>query len=198
MNRHEALIEYTGIHHSAFITADMDSTIRYWRDLLGFRLSMTMVTPDSSGRQYFFSLNDSTFISFFEWPNAKKVKPRRHGSEGTGQILFDHISIGVKTMEDLYQIQELLINADYAVTDIVDHGFVCSVYSFDPNGVAVEFSFIRIDKSPHQKPVFADPNPGTVAKEGPDPSGFYDRSVPDQTDHEHIIIRKAEESKYFE
>ncbi len=198
MEKKQADIKYTGIHHNAFITADMDKTIRYWRDLLGFRLSMTMETPEGKGKQYFFSLDEVTFISFFEWPDAEKVRPKRHGSECTGPQLFDHISISVACMEDLYQIQELLVNAELAVSDIVDHGFVCSVYSFDPNGVPVEFSFIRKENSPHVNPVFADPNPGIAASEGADPSGFHDRTVPAAFPEDEIIIRKGEEAAFFE
>jgi catechol 2,3-dioxygenase-like lactoylglutathione lyase family enzyme len=198
MNRHEAHIGYTGIHHNAFITSDMESTIRYWRDLLGFRLSLTMEAPGSGGRQYFFSLNDTTFVSFFEWPQSEKVKPRRPGSKPDGAALFDHLSLGVKSMEDLLDLQELLINAQLAVSDIVDHGFVLSVYSYDPNGISVEFSFVKPEKSPHRNPLFTDRSPCKAATEGPDPSGFYDRSVPDEHDPQHIVIRKSEESAYFD
>jgi len=32
------MINYNGIHHLAFATADMDMPLRFWRDLLGMRL----------------------------------------------------------------------------------------------------------------------------------------------------------------
>ncbi|MGB2688020.1 MAG: VOC family protein, partial [Desulfobacterales bacterium] len=32
------MAKYTGINHLAMATRDMDTTIRFWRDLLGLRL----------------------------------------------------------------------------------------------------------------------------------------------------------------
>ncbi len=40
-----------GVNHLALITQDMEKTVRYWRDLLGFELIMTLGSP--SYRQYF-------------------------------------------------------------------------------------------------------------------------------------------------
>ncbi|MCG7918095.1 MAG: VOC family protein, partial [Candidatus Thiodiazotropha taylori] len=30
--------EFTGIHHTAFATHDINLTVKFWRDLLGMRL----------------------------------------------------------------------------------------------------------------------------------------------------------------
>jgi catechol 2,3-dioxygenase-like lactoylglutathione lyase family enzyme len=32
------MVRVTGIHHLAFVTASLDRTVRYWRDLLGLEL----------------------------------------------------------------------------------------------------------------------------------------------------------------
>ena len=38
-------MRYTGINHLAMATADMDATIRFWRDLLGMRLVAGLGAP---------------------------------------------------------------------------------------------------------------------------------------------------------
>ena len=46
------MVKYTGINHLAMVTRDMDTTIRFWRDLLGLRLVAGLGGPKY--RHYFF------------------------------------------------------------------------------------------------------------------------------------------------
>jgi len=41
------VIRYNGVNHLAMATGDMDGTIRFWRDLLGFRLVAGLGAPGS-------------------------------------------------------------------------------------------------------------------------------------------------------
>ncbi|MGA8833101.1 MAG: VOC family protein, partial [Desulfomonilaceae bacterium] len=50
-----AMIKFNGINHLAMVTSDMDKTIRYWRDLLGFRLVAGLGAPGY--RHYFFEIS---------------------------------------------------------------------------------------------------------------------------------------------
>jgi len=36
---------FKSIHHPAFVTGNLDKTIRFWRDLLGMRLALTLGNP---------------------------------------------------------------------------------------------------------------------------------------------------------
>ncbi|MEE8401208.1 MAG: VOC family protein [Candidatus Hydrothermarchaeaceae archaeon] len=45
------MVKFNGISHFAMATSDMDSTVRYWRDLLGMRLVAGLGKPGY--RQYF-------------------------------------------------------------------------------------------------------------------------------------------------
>jgi len=51
----------------------------------------------------------------------------------------------------------------------MDQGFVRSIYSFDPNGVPVEFSVAVPGADFRQVPLFVDRHPGDVAAEGAAP-----------------------------
>jgi hypothetical protein len=51
-----------------------------------------------------------------------------------GSFIFDHVSFGVETEEDLWELKEKLYAAGFEVSDVIDHGFIHSIYSFDSNG----------------------------------------------------------------
>ncbi|MBF0588982.1 MAG: VOC family protein [Magnetococcales bacterium] len=159
--------DYTGIHHLAFVTGDMEATIRFWRDLLGMRL---VHSHGGTGyRQYYFEISPNNLLTFFEWDGAEPVKPRRHGDPVRGPVLFDHISIGVESQERLWDLINRFVEAELPMTDVVDHGFFHSIYTFDPNGIPVEFS---CDVAPHDvrtKPVLGDRDPSPTALEGVEP-----------------------------
>lgn len=55
------------------------------------------------------------------------------------------------------------------MSEVIDHGFIHSIYTFDPNNLPIEFSspVAGVDLSRHPKMV--DRHPGAVALEGPDP-----------------------------
>ena len=48
-------MKFNGINHLAMATGDMDSTIRFWRDLLGMCLVIGLGEPEF--RHYFFEIN---------------------------------------------------------------------------------------------------------------------------------------------
>ncbi|MEO5364974.1 MAG: VOC family protein [Magnetococcus sp. WYHC-3] len=129
---------YTGIHHVAFATGDIQATVAFWRDLLGLRLVYAYGKPGY--RQYFFEISGNSRVSFFEWPEVQKVPYRHHGTPAKGPFHYDHISIGVNTKQDLWDILARLDSAGFPASDVIDHGCFLSLYSFDPNGIPIEFS----------------------------------------------------------
>ena len=161
------MVQYTGIHHMAMATADMDRTLRFWRDLLGMRLVGSMGRPGQ--RQYFLSISDKDMITFFEWDGVEPLDEKDHGYPVRGKFGFDHISFGVASELDLCTLKSKLDAAGFWVSEIIDHGFIRSVYSFDPNGIPIEFSYAVPEVDIRNAPVFADRKPTQIAQEGPDP-----------------------------
>jgi catechol 2,3-dioxygenase-like lactoylglutathione lyase family enzyme len=158
---------YNGIHHLAMITRDMDMTIRFWRDLLGMRLVAGLGSKEY--RHYFFEISENDMVAFFEWPGVSLVPVKDHGVPVKGAHIFDHISIGVKKFQDLIELKKKLTAAGFWVSEIMDHGFINSIYSFDPNHIPIEFSFpvpnIDVRKNPKMKDRYAT----EITLEGPDP-----------------------------
>ncbi|OIO05980.1 MAG: glyoxalase [Desulfovibrionaceae bacterium CG1_02_65_16] len=160
-------MRFTGVNHLAMATGDMDATIRYWRDLLGMRLVAGLGHPGY--RHYFFELTDSDMIAFFEWPGVTPGPDKDHGAPVRGPFTFDHISFGVEADEDLWTLRDRLDAAGFWVSEVVDHGFIHSIYSFDPNNIAVEFSAPVSGVNLRAHPVMADSAPTARAAEGPEP-----------------------------
>jgi len=160
-------MKFVGVNHLAMATGNMDETIRFWRDLLGMRLVAGLGEPGY--RHYFFEISENDLIAFFEWPGVKPVPKKDHGRPVTGPYIFDHVSFGVETEDDLWRIKDKLSAAGLWVSEVIDHGFIHSIYAFDPNGIPIEFSLNveRIDV--RRNPQMRDSAPSEVTKEGPEP-----------------------------
>ena len=161
------MIRYNGVNHLAMVTNDMGATIRFWRDLLEMRLVAGLGRPGY--RHYFFEISSHDMISFFEWSEARPVVEKDHGVPVKGPVAFDHVAIGVESDEDLWQIKGRLEAADIWVSEMIDHGFIHSIYSFDPNNIAIEFSAAVAEVDLRSHPQMADRETHRFASEGADP-----------------------------
>ena len=161
------MIQYNGVNHLAFVTGDMDMTIRYWRDLLGMRLVAGL--GDGAYRHYFFELSPTDMVAFFEWPDVRKVDVKDHGVPVKGPFAFDHVSFGVENEEDLWALKDKMEAAGFWVSEVIDHGFIYSIYTFDPNNIPIEFSVAVRNIDLRDIPRMADRHPSPAAMEGPDP-----------------------------
>jgi catechol 2,3-dioxygenase-like lactoylglutathione lyase family enzyme len=161
-------MRFTGFNHLAMATGDMDRTIRYWRDLLGLRMVAGLGHPGY--RHYFFELTANDMIAFFEWPGVQPGPDKDHGVPVRGPFTFDHVSLGVESEDDLWDLRDCLDAAGFWVSEVVDHGFIHSLYSFDPNNIPVEFSARVPGVDLGKSPVMADTKPTLYALEGPEPN----------------------------
>lgn len=165
------MITYTGINHLALVTADMTATIRFWRDLLGLRLVAGLGRPGY--RHYFFEISPHDLISFFEWSDARPIPEKDHGVPVKGPVAFDHVAIGVAADDDLFAIMDRLTAAGFWVSEVIDHGFIHSIYSFDPNNIPIEFSAPVSSVDLRRHPQMHDTQPLPAAGEGPEPLGDF-------------------------
>lgn len=161
------MTEYRTVNHIAFATHDMDGTIRFWRDLLGMRLVAGMSEPGS--KQYFFEIAENVMVSFFEWPEVEPVADKDPGRPVKGPFSFDHLCIEVSGRNELWDLKDKLEAADVWVTEVMDNGFIHSIFSTDPNNIQLEFCY-RIDEvNLSEHPKMIDPEPSEITREGPEP-----------------------------
>ncbi|MGC8490231.1 MAG: VOC family protein [Syntrophobacteraceae bacterium] len=166
-----------GIHHLAMATRDMESTIRFWRDLLGMRLVGGL--GKKGYKLYFFEISSQNYVVFFEWPTVEPVAEKDHGAPAAGPMVFDHVSFAVEDMEALCALRETLDAAGFWVSDVMDHGIICSIYSFDPNGIPIEFSAAASGVDLGVTPSLVDTAPAAAALEGPEPvAGIWPKPTP--------------------
>jgi catechol 2,3-dioxygenase-like lactoylglutathione lyase family enzyme len=161
------MITFNGVNHLAMATGDMDGTIRFWRDLLGMRLVAGLGQPGY--RHYFFQISDRDMIAFFEWPDVEPVEEKEHGRPVKGAYVFDHVSFGVETEDGLWELKDRLAAADFWVSEVIDHGFIHSIYAYDPNGIPIEFSHNVEGIDVRRAPVMSDRAPVEAAREGAEP-----------------------------
>ena len=161
------MIRYTGINHLAMVTGDMDATVRFWRDLLELPLVAGLGRPGY--RHYFFAISAHDMIAFFEWPEAEKIHEKDHGVPVRGPVAFDHVSLEVAADEDLWQLKDRLEAAGCWASEIIDHGFIHSLYSFDPNHIPIEFSAPVPSVDLRRHPRMLDRHPST-ARSGREPA----------------------------
>jgi len=130
---------WRGVNHLALVTDDMDATVRFYHGVLGARLVATIGTADF--RHYFFEIGEGSTVAFFEYadhPPAAFAKPA--GVPDPRAIQFDHLSLDLADEAALEALQVRLKEHGCEVTDVIDHGFVRSIYFTDPNGIALEAS----------------------------------------------------------
>lgn len=159
-------MKLTKIDHVAYITPDMNGTIRFYRDMLGMRLVAGV--GHEGFRHYFFQTGDS-LIAFFHYEEAQPMEyDKFHGAPTSKPIGFDHISFTVDSKEDLFEMKDRLEAAGIEVHGAVDHGLFWSIYMFDPvNNLPLEISwwFFEITDTPAMYEV----EPLDIVEEGAGP-----------------------------
>jgi catechol 2,3-dioxygenase-like lactoylglutathione lyase family enzyme len=188
-------MKFRGINHSALVTADMEKTIRFWRDLIGLRLIHGFGEGDF--RQYFFEVDEQTCLSFFEWDGAEPVQRKLHGQPYSGPLVFDHIAFGMDSREDVWALKDKLEAAGFACSNMIDHDFIHSVYSFDPNGIPIEFCYEVKGREIRRHPVINDSNPPLAALEGSEPQSGVWPEVTRPTPLEEQEVKFGDGSGFF-
>ena len=137
---------WRGINHLALVTPDMDGTVRFYHGVLGMRCVASL--SNGPMRHYFFEIGDQNTIAFFEWDGAD-VDPngvsKPAGVPPTFPTQFDHISFNLPDEDALHALADRLRSFDVGVTEVVDRGFMHSIYFTDPNGIALEASWWVVD-----------------------------------------------------
>ncbi len=135
-------MKLTGINHLAFITNDMVTTIRFYRDLLGMEL---VAGIGHEGYRHYFFRAGNTQIAFFEYDAASPMARKSHGTPTNKPLGFDHVAFTVDSREDLFGLKDKLEAAGFEVAGAVDHGIIWSIYFYDPNNIPLEASWDCMD-----------------------------------------------------
>jgi len=127
-----------GAHHVAYRCRDAEETRAFYEDVLGLPLSTVVkeTAGDAPFLHLFFKLKDGNFIAFFDVAEDAPVETWRM-KDGLRDY---HYAMEVESFDAMMEFKSRLESADVDVFGPVDHGFVHSIYFWDPNGVALEFT----------------------------------------------------------
>ncbi len=130
-----------GINHLALVTEDMDATVRFWHGVLGAEIVATIGNPYF--RHYFFRIGTRQTVAFFEYAGQQLETFSKPAGipYPPGASQFDHLSLDLPDEAALEDLQRRLKEHACEVTDVVDHGFIRSIYFNDPTGIALEASY---------------------------------------------------------
>ena len=154
-----------GVNHLVLIVDDMDASVRFYRDLLGFKVVRTVAYPVDPAKPlrvpktYFFDIGAAggALLGLFEvqrdcslsdpgtepalvptlWPGeSSSVNPRK----------LDHLAFNVDTRDDVVWFHDHLRATGVEVSDVTslagrfEQGFVESIYFYDPSGNPLEIA----------------------------------------------------------
>ena len=120
-----------GVHHLALIARDVEETIKFYQDLLGFPLVELVENRDYQGSShFFFDIGNRNLLGFFDFPGHDHPD----FSETIGGV--QHLALSTSPEEFAAARKRL----DEAGIDYLgpDRGVENSLYIRDPNGVGIE------------------------------------------------------------
>src|SRR5437763_7321563 len=121
-----------GVHHMALICNDVEQTIQFYQQLLGFPLVELMENRDYTGSTHlFFDMGHDNLLAFFDFPDLG-LQP---GVEALGGV--QHIAIS--TDSDNFERVKARLEADGVPYLGPDRGAQDSIYFKDPDGIQIEF-----------------------------------------------------------
>ena len=117
-----------GLHHTALISSDVEATVRFYQDVLGFPLTELIDNRDYPGSShFFFDIGNNNLLAFFDFPGLD-VGPYAEVLGG-----LHHVAISV----DPDRWEQLVKRLDEAGVAHEVHSGV-SVYFLDPDGARIE------------------------------------------------------------
>lgn len=129
-------------HHVAYRCRDAEQTRWFYEDVLGFPMVAALALDEIPGLNeptpylhLFFQMGNGDMVAFFDEPRgAEPAQFERAHS-------FDrHLAFEAGSEEELLAWQARINAKGVSCLGPVDHGFVKSVYMYDPNGLQVEIT----------------------------------------------------------
>jgi catechol 2,3-dioxygenase-like lactoylglutathione lyase family enzyme len=117
-----------GLHHTALISSDVERTVRFYQDVLGFPLTELIENRDYPGSShFFFDIGNGNLLAFFDFPGLDV------GAYAEVLGGLHHMAISVEPARWEALVERL---TEAGVPHEVHSGV--SVYFRDPDGARIE------------------------------------------------------------
>jgi catechol 2,3-dioxygenase-like lactoylglutathione lyase family enzyme len=132
------------LHHTAYVSKDLEATRHFYEDVLGFPLVATWCEQEElfgAVRTYchcFFAIGDGGALAFFQF--ADPADQAEFGP-ALASSPFRHVALNVDaaTQAELERRIEAA-GIEPPNTYVLEHGYCRSVYVVDPDGMIIEFT----------------------------------------------------------
>lgn len=129
-------------NHTAYRCRDAEQTRWFYEEVLGLPLRIAFSEEQVPGMDeptpfmhLFFQLGNGDFIAFFDEPT--NATPTHFA---TAHSFDRHIAFEVDSEEQMLAWQQKINDEGVMCLGPVDHGFLKSIYMYDPNGMQVEIT----------------------------------------------------------
>lgn len=141
-------MNHFGMHHVGLATHDMEATLTFYEEVLGFETRVCdLLEPQGGGsiRHAFMDIGGGEMIAFMECNDVPGIAAEfdpgiNRGLGISGGII--HFAFAAQNEDDLVAKHRELREKNVEVTDVVDHGWCKSIYFRDPNDLQLEFCVI--------------------------------------------------------
>lgn len=136
-----------GVSHIALAVKDIDKTHQFYTEAMGFELVKVEIVPQKGGfaRHAFYSTGPSRdqLIAFWDLsnvPGSEEIRTDICRDLGLDP-LTNHLAFTADDHDDLERCRRRWLDYGRDVLEI-DHNWIHSIYTEDPDGIAVEFAVL--------------------------------------------------------
>jgi catechol 2,3-dioxygenase-like lactoylglutathione lyase family enzyme len=141
---------WRGFHHVALVTRDLDSTISFYRDMLGMEVVFIAPAGELHGRHGAVRPGgdpDRPGLHFFEYHQAPLFGPHDRTLQAAvfdpGATFLSHISLALPDEAAGLELLERLTRHGVPTTPIMDQGPFRNMGFIDNNGMSLEAAWPR-------------------------------------------------------
>ena len=134
------------LNHVAYRCRDAKETAEFYSDVLGLKLAHVIVQDRvPSTQEYaphahvFFEMADGSWVAFFDMVDEPTV------AQEENRDWAQHLALEVESVEALEAALDNLRSHGIDVLGPIDHGFIRSIYFFDPSGHRLELAARTIE-----------------------------------------------------
>ncbi len=136
-----------GVNHIALAVKDIEATHRFYTEAMGFDLVKVEINPQKGGfaRHVFYSTgpSDGEMIAFWDLskvPGSEDIRTDICRDLGLDPMT-NHIAFQADDLDDITRRRQRWLDFGRDVLEI-DHGWIHSIYTEDPDGIVVEFAVV--------------------------------------------------------